>query len=261
MAGHLSGQSLETLVNVLSCRKLSFYTPDMKTPHPSDRLRSILDFMLNFPSREQLIVFLSENVCPYGEAAGVCTGTLGDLGEIKFGFSHGFIDAEQIYAKVNIAHDDPTAETFRTMKTKMINLHRIYENFSQAVAPAGITDYGTGVGFPATSRRIYIFAFVDEQERFQSHMEYFETLRSILTFWEALYDSKINKESSKPVLRDKSLTPRQENILKMVNEGKTNALIASQLGYSESLIRQETIIIYRKLGVEGRRELKREMAS
>ncbi len=92
-------------------------------------------------------------------------------------------------------------------------------------------------------------------------MEYFETLRSILTFWEALYDSKINKESSKPVLRDKSLTPRQENILKMVNEGKTNALIASQLGYSESLIRQETIIIYRKLGVEGRRELKREMAS
>jgi len=261
VTGHLSGQSLETPSNILACQKLFFYTLEMKTPLPINRLRSTLDFLLNFPSREQLIVFLSENVCPYGEAAGVCTGTLGDLGEIKFGFSHGFINAEQIYSTVNIAHDDPTAETFRTMKTKVINLHTIYENFSQAFAPVGITNYGTGVGFPTTSRRIYIFAFIDEQELFNDHMEYFETLRSILTFWEAIYDSKITKESSKLVLRDKSLTSRQESILKMINEGKTNALIASQLGYSESLIRQETIIIYRKLGVEGRRELKREMAS
>ncbi|MFM8844042.1 MAG: hypothetical protein ACKOFJ_07470 [Actinomycetota bacterium] len=31
--------------------------------------------------------------------------------------------------------------------------------------------------------------------------------------------------------------------------------IARRMGYSESLIRQETIVIYRKLGVDGRREL------
>ena len=116
-------------------------------------------------------------------------------------------------------------------------------------------------GSPAEIYLNPISADVAEKERFHNHMEYFETLRSILTFWEAIYDSKITKESSKLVLRDKSLTSRQESILKMINEGKTNALIASQLGYSESLIRQETIIIYRKLGVEGRRELKREMAS
>lgn len=41
----------------------------------------------------------------------------------------------------------------------------------------------------------------------------------------------------------------------MIKEQKTNAAIASELGYSESLIRQETIIIYRKLGVSGRKDL------
>ena len=92
-------------------------------------------------------------------------------------------------------------------------------------------------------------------------MEYFECIRSILTFWETLEESKAIKQMSRPELRDKALTSRQARILEMISDGKTNATIATHLGYSESLIRQETIIIYRKLGVDGRRELKRDMAS
>ena len=41
----------------------------------------------------------------------------------------------------------------------------------------------------------------------------------------------------------------------MVKAGQTNRAIADRLGYSESLIRLETIAIYRKLGIEGRRDL------
>ncbi|MEY3318245.1 MAG: Bacterial regulatory protein luxR family, partial [Actinomycetota bacterium] len=41
----------------------------------------------------------------------------------------------------------------------------------------------------------------------------------------------------------------------MIKSGSTNQEIASRMGYSESLIRQETIIIYRKLGISGRRDL------
>lgn len=44
-------------------------------------------------------------------------------------------------------------------------------------------------------------------------------------------------------------------ILEMLKEGRTNGSIASVLGYSESLIRQETIIIYKKLGISGRHEI------
>jgi len=51
------------------------------------------------------------------------------------------------------------------------------------------------------------------------------------------------------------LTERQELITDLIKKSKTNGQIGHMLGYSESLIRQETIIIYQKLGVEGRREL------
>ena len=50
------------------------------------------------------------------------------------------------------------------------------------------------------------------------------------------------------------LTDRQMLILKMISEGRTNATIADVLGYSESLIRQETIKIYAKLHCSGRSE-------
>ena len=53
---------------------------------------------------------------------------------------------------------------------------------------------------------------------------------------------------------EKPLTERQNLILKLIAEGRTNAAIADVLGYSESLIRQETIKIYAKLGCSGRNE-------
>lgn len=53
---------------------------------------------------------------------------------------------------------------------------------------------------------------------------------------------------------DKTLTERQLLIMKLIAEGRTNAAIADVLGYSESLIRQETIKIYAKLNCSGRSE-------
>lgn len=50
------------------------------------------------------------------------------------------------------------------------------------------------------------------------------------------------------------LTERQELILKLIAEGRTNRDISEILGYSESLIRQETIKIYAFLGCSGRNE-------
>lgn len=52
-----------------------------------------------------------------------------------------------------------------------------------------------------------------------------------------------------------TLTSRQWNILKSMRHGKTNNEIAENFGFSESLVRQETMNIYRKVGVVGRKEL------
>ena len=50
------------------------------------------------------------------------------------------------------------------------------------------------------------------------------------------------------------LTQRQQLILRMVSEGRTNMTISEMLKYSESTIRQETIKIFSKLGCDGRDE-------
>jgi len=53
------------------------------------------------------------------------------------------------------------------------------------------------------------------------------------------------------------LSEQQELILEMIKDGMTNSSIANRMGYSESLIRQESMAIYQKLGVDGRRDLVR----
>ena len=90
--------------------------------------------------------------------------------------------------------------------------------------------------------------------------QYFEVLRSILSLYLHLIhtdDSSTERQStrSRGSLNGKDLTNRQQNILTLIKDGKTNGAIASQMGYSESLIRQETMIIYQKLGVNGRRDI------
>lgn len=52
-----------------------------------------------------------------------------------------------------------------------------------------------------------------------------------------------------------ALTNRQSVISEMLERGFNNAQIGLELGYSESLIRQETVNIYRKLGVSGRKAM------
>jgi DNA-binding CsgD family transcriptional regulator len=51
------------------------------------------------------------------------------------------------------------------------------------------------------------------------------------------------------------LNVRETSIIELIKLGKTNAEIAKVLGYSESTIRQDTIKIYRKLGIAGRQEI------
>lgn len=51
------------------------------------------------------------------------------------------------------------------------------------------------------------------------------------------------------------LTPRQEIIRKMIEQGLTNRQIAEEIGFSDSLVRQETMAIYSILNVAGRKDL------
>ena len=49
--------------------------------------------------------------------------------------------------------------------------------------------------------------------------------------------------------------PRQMLIKKLIENGYTNIAIANEIGYSESLVKQETMAIYSALNIAGRKEL------
>lgn len=91
--------------------------------------------------------------------------------------------------------------------------------------------------------------------------DYFNALRAILQLYlntkgrtlQLLNDAR---KPTKDEVAGVKLTERQELILVLIEDGHTNLAIAEKLGYSESLIRQESIAIYRKLGILGRRDLK-----
>lgn len=54
---------------------------------------------------------------------------------------------------------------------------------------------------------------------------------------------------------DVELTQRQMLIKKLMENGYTNIAIANEIGYSESLVKQETMAIFSILNISGRKEL------
>ena len=63
------------------------------------------------------------------------------------------------------------------------------------------------------------------------------------------------KDGKKSIGRSIELSERQRIIHQLISKGFTNAQIAAEVGFSESLIRQESIRIFRVLGVSGRKEI------
>ena len=100
-------------------------------------------------------------------------------------------------------------------------------------------------------------------------LEYFEAIAAIISgaIVKRLPNTELNGSSRRGLsiplkLNDGNasnpgLSERQELVLKLIAEGRTNGDIADILGYSESLIRQETIRIYAILGCSGRNEAAR----
>jgi DNA-binding NarL/FixJ family response regulator len=81
---------------------------------------------------------------------------------------------------------------------------------------------------------------------------FYQNLQSLMQ----IYFSKIGKVSLEVGdLFGKVLTARQEKILELMRTGLTNEDIATKIGYSSSLVKQETMLIFSKLGISGRRDL------
>ena len=99
--------------------------------------------------------------------------------------------------------------------------------------------------------RVYSFGFPSDVTELEGVESYFDAVKSLLKFYENSLEGRTQIHN----LEGEELSQRQEVILSMLREGKTNKSIALAIVYSESLVRHETMNIYKKLGVEGRHQL------
>jgi DNA-binding CsgD family transcriptional regulator len=68
--------------------------------------------------------------------------------------------------------------------------------------------------------------------------------------------SPVSSKSQRSTQKGKGeLTQRQLLIKKLMENGYTNIAIANEIGYSESLVKQETMAIFSILNISGRKEL------
>ena len=220
------------------------------------KIQTLLDFLSKEPYLAQLVPFLSENVCPENELATVYVGRLDENGNINCIQAYGYSTGENVTkAKIHIDEDRPIAESLRLNRILLLKEENTkkYGAFkqldpSQSWESAALIPIGMGT--------LFGFNFVKDVTRIEGINQYLKCLQSLLGFFEINQSNTLlTRRFRDPAKDSNQLSLRQEKILALIRQNKTNAQIANAIGFSESLVKQETMIIYRKLGVEGRNEL------
>jgi DNA-binding CsgD family transcriptional regulator len=101
---------------------------------------------------------------------------------------------------------------------------------------------------------------LDTTPKLDRQFELFLRTVSTITLQHLLVKCKCDGTSRKlgisgKLLKSGSLTERQQIIKNLIEKGLTNPAIADEIGYSESLVRQETMAIYAILNISGRKDL------
>ena len=220
------------------------------------KIQTLLDFLSKEPYLAQLVPFLSENVCPDDELATVYVGRLDENGNINCIQAFGYSTGENVTkAKIHIDEDRPISESLRLnrillLKDESTKKYREFNQLdpSQSWESAALIPIGMGT--------LFGFNFVKDVTRIEGINQYLKCLQSVLGFFEINQaNSHLSRRFRDPTKNQEQLSVRQEKILALIRQNKTNSQIANAIGFSESLVKQETMIIYRKLGVEGRNEL------
>ncbi len=236
----------------------------------SETLFSIASFLHQKPNSYELCEFLAINVCPTGEIARVYVGRLDNDAVIRtenaFGYS---LDVNIMSITTALELDRPMPEAMRKKQVIVLSRDEVLQNYRNYVPFDPRSPWASTAVIPTTWNYVFVFRLQCTIEQKEYALLYFRVVGALLSFYdfEEAKTRQIARDKTTSRLQDRSnlvkkgqpLTERQELIVGLIKNSKTNGQIAQMLGYSESLIRQETIIIYRKLGIEGRRELLRNV--
>ena len=177
---------------------------------------------------------------------------------VSFGFTEEFLQANNEFSLLNNPYLNRAIHS-NSISIKLRDA-KFLEEFSEIATLEDSARWKSTVFLPLLPNYVATFSTQVIIEDSEENQEYFEMLRSLMALYLHSPDIQAATQTQRPTkVRDsevgKKLTERQELILSMIKNGMTNNAIANRMGYSESLIRQETMSIYQKLGVDGRREI------
>ncbi len=225
------------------------------------KVKLLLDFLASKPKREAIVTYLSKSVSPNDQSCAAGTAILGEDKLIRTEFRVGTDKSVPRINNLRASADHPIAIALRKFQ---IQFYAMSESDNQINTKNNANknvkrnqpnrDFKSGIAMPVTKKLVYGFAFNLDVKDLKKYSEFFECVQKSLMLYESLVSEGRRKPMSESALGD-SMSPRQQMILKLIKEGKSNPEIADELSYSVSLIRQESMKIYGKLGVTGRKEV------
>ncbi len=202
------------------------------------------------------MAYLSENFSLEDERCAVGVIQLARDGTLHCVAASGFIEHDPMAARVHdINSFRPTSSSVRDHKLKILSAEEM-SAFLEYLPKADRERWRTGVTIPVGMELTYFVFLKEDATIIDDYFDFISMVAALLTRFESdLVQEKSQKSGNWFRGESKELTERESQIEEFIKQGLTNAQIADKLGYSESLIRQETVSIYRKLGVSGRKEL------
>ena len=216
-----------------------------------NKLLLITQFLANKPTLSELTMFLSLNHCPSGEVSWIYFARLTKSRTVLIEASHGFeLELGDPGNEFSIEINRPSGRAI--IENRIIFESNTPDYYLRYPAIKHILSYPwkSQVSIPINDD---YFMQCGRYSNFLAEDElFYQNLQSLMQ----IYFSKIGKVSTEAGdLFGKPLTKRQAEILELMKTGKTNYEIAVDIGFSTSLVKQETMLIFSKLGISGRKDL------
>jgi DNA-binding CsgD family transcriptional regulator len=218
------------------------------------KLHIITQYLAESPTLDELANFLSIHHCPSGEVSSVYFAKVTPNKSLIFEAVHGFQSDEfvQVGREIPIESTRPSGRSIIENRIIFDEIDPNYYLQYPALINDGNTPYpwSTKISMPINAQ--YFLQICRYCSFLQQDKEFYQNIQSLLQ----IYFSKIGKVALEiGDLSGKPLTERQADILALIKKGMTNDEIAIEIGYSSSLVKQESMLIFSKLGISGRKDL------
>jgi DNA-binding CsgD family transcriptional regulator len=227
------------------------------------KIKKIVDYLGSHRTLSELVIFLGTNVCLSGDHCKVYVGKIESNGVINHLANFGYTsDDLSSVLSINVTERRPICDAVNSnsmiIATKSPFYYDLYKDIVPFSDPAD--PWQSIICIPLLPNYTMTFLLKTPVKLASEESDYYELLHSLLSFY---MNVSLHSERQAGItnfhtssLKDKPLTLRQQVILEMMKKRMTNREIAREIRYSESLVRQETITIFAKLGFAGRKDLK-----